>query len=90
MTLIFKIKCTSKYKPIVCAFINYTLNSREKFEPGPGFEPWDSRFLKRLTGEKSMSWRHHDRIARASTRIEFQEALIRFSKLGFSVAHGSF
>ena len=33
--------------------------------------------------EKSMSWRHRDAIAFASTRIEFQEALIRFSKLGF-------
>ena len=29
-------------------------------------------------------------IARASTRIEFQEAMIRFSKLGFPVAHGEF
>ena len=37
-----------------------------------------------------MGWRHHDAIARASTRIEFQEALIRFSKLGFPVAHGMF
>jgi hypothetical protein len=37
-----------------------------------------------------MGWRHHDAIARASTRIEFQEALIRFSKLGFTVAHGRF
>ena len=26
----------SKYKPIVCALKNYNLNSREKFEPGPG------------------------------------------------------
>ena len=33
---------------------------------------------------------HRAAIARASTRIEFQETLIRFSKLGFSVAHGSF
>ena len=32
---------TSKYKPIVCALKNYNLNSREKFEPGPGFEPPD-------------------------------------------------
>ena len=37
---------------------------------------------------KSMSRRHRDDIARASTRIEFQEALI-FSKLSFTVAHGS-
>ena len=37
-----------------------------------------------------MGWRHHGAIARASTRIEFQEALIRFSKLGFPVAHGRF
>ena len=37
-----------------------------------------------------MSWRHHDAIARASTRIGFQEALIRFSKLGFPVAYGKF
>ena len=37
--------------------------------------------------EKSVSWRHHDAAVRASTRIEFQEALIRFSKLGFPVAH---
>ena len=41
-------------------------------------------------GQKSISWRHHDAITRASTRIEFQEALIRFSKLGFPVAHGEF
>ena len=33
---------------------------------------------------------HHDAIARASARIEFQEALIRFSKLCFPVAHGKF
>ena len=39
---------------------------------------------------KSMSWRHHDAIAHASTKIEFQEALIRFSKLGFPVTHGKF
>ena len=44
----------------------------------------------RLAGKKSMSWRHHDVIARASTRIEFQEALLRFCKLGFSVADGKF
>ena len=37
-----------------------------------------------------MSWRHHDAIARASTRIEFHEPLIKFSKLGFPVAHGKF
>ena len=37
-----------------------------------------------------MSWHHHDAVVRASTRIEFQEALIRFSKLGFPVAHGKF
>ena len=37
-----------------------------------------------------MSWRHHDAIPRGSTRIEFQEALIRFAKLGFPVAHGKF
>ena len=40
--------------------------------------------------KKSMGWRHNDAIARASTRIEFQEALIRFFKLDFSVAHGEF
>ena len=33
------IKLTSKYNPIVCALKNYKLNSREKFEPGPGFQP---------------------------------------------------
>ena len=38
-------------------------------------------------GKKSMSWRHHDAFARAPTRTEFQKALIRFSKLGFPVAH---
>ena len=27
----------SKYTLIVCAFKNYNLNSREKFEPRPGF-----------------------------------------------------
>ena len=32
----FKIKLTSKYKPIICALKNYNLNSREKFKPGPG------------------------------------------------------
>ena len=37
-----------------------------------------------------MGLRHHDAIARASTRIEFQEDLTRFSKLGFPVAHGEF
>ena len=37
-----------------------------------------------------MSWRHHDTIARTSARIEFQEALIRFSKLSFPVAHEKF
>ena len=37
-----------------------------------------------------MSWRHRDAIARSSTKIEFQKALIRFSKLGFPVAHGKF
>ena len=37
-----------------------------------------------------MSWCYHDAIARASTRIELQEAMIRFSKLGFPVAHGKF
>ena len=37
-----------------------------------------------------MFWRHHRAIARASTRIEFQEALIRFSMLGFPVAYGKF
>ena len=37
-----------------------------------------------------MGWRHHNAIARASTTIEFQKALIRFSKLGFPVAHGRF
>ena len=36
---------TSQYKPIVCALKNYNLNSREKFEPGRGFEPRTSRFL---------------------------------------------
>ena len=40
--------------------------------------------------KKPMSWRYHDAIARAYTRIEFQEAFIRSSKLGFSVAHGNF
>ena len=35
----------SKYKPIVSALKNYNLNSREKFEPGPGFEPRTSRSL---------------------------------------------
>ena len=39
------IKLTSKYKPIVCALKNYNLNSREKFEPGPGFEFRTSRSL---------------------------------------------
>ena len=29
----------SKYKLTICALRNYNLNSREKFEPGPGFEP---------------------------------------------------
>ena len=33
-----------------------------------------------------MGLRHHDAIVRPSTRIEFQEALIRLSKLGFPVA----
>ena len=32
-------KLTSKYKPIVCALENYNLNSKEKFEPGPGSNP---------------------------------------------------
>ena len=41
----FKIKLKSKYKPIFCALKNYNLNSREKFEPGPGFEPQTSRSL---------------------------------------------
>ena len=40
----FKIKLTSKYKPIICALKNYNLNSREKFEPGSGFEPHKGRF----------------------------------------------
>ena len=35
----------SKYKHIVCALNNYYLNPREKFEPGPGFEPHTSRYL---------------------------------------------
>ena len=48
-------------------------------------------FFSRIwQGKKSMSWRNHDAIARASTRIGFQEPLIRFSKLGFPVAHGMF
>ena len=37
-----------------------------------------------------MSWRHHAAIARTSITIGFQEAFIRFSKLGFPVAHGKF
>ena len=40
-----EIKLTSKYSPIVCALKNYNLNSREKFEPGPGFETQTSRSL---------------------------------------------
>jgi len=32
----FKIKLTNKYNPVVCALKNCNLNSREKFEPGPG------------------------------------------------------
>ena len=40
-----KIKLTRKYKPIVCVFENYYLNSREKFEPGPGFAPRTSKSL---------------------------------------------
>ena len=31
--------------PIVCALKNYNLNSREKFKPGPGFEPRTSSSL---------------------------------------------
>ena len=42
---ILKIKLISKYTPLVCAFKNYNLNSREKFEPGPGFERRTSRSL---------------------------------------------
>ena len=34
---------TSKYKLIICALGNYNLNSSEKFEPGPGFEPQTCR-----------------------------------------------
>ena len=41
--LLFKL--TSKHKPIVCALTNNNLNSGEKFEPGPGFEPQTSRSL---------------------------------------------
>ena len=37
--MILKILVHIKYKPIVYALKNYNLNSREKFEPGPGFEP---------------------------------------------------
>ena len=36
---------TGKYKPIVCVLKNYNLNSRENFEPVPGFEPRTSRSL---------------------------------------------
>ena len=38
-------RLTSKYKHIVCTLKNYNINSREKFEPGPGFEPRTSRSL---------------------------------------------
>ena len=38
---------TSKYKPIVYAMKNYNLNSGEKFEPGPEFEPRISRYIER-------------------------------------------
>ena len=41
-------------------------------------------------GKKSMSLCHQGAIARESTRIGFQEALIRFSKFGFPIAHGMF
>ena len=40
---IFEIKLTSKYKPLVCALNDYNLNSREKFEPGPGGLRFKSR-----------------------------------------------
>jgi len=37
--LVFKIKLASKYELIIYALRNCNLNLREKFEPGPGFEP---------------------------------------------------
>ena len=40
---------TSKYKPIVCALKNYNLNSKEKFEPGPGFKSQNSRKIYTCT-----------------------------------------
>ena len=40
-----KNQMTSQYKPIVCVLKSYNLYSREKFEPGPGFEPRKSRSL---------------------------------------------
>ena len=52
---------------------------------------WSENFFSHVwQGKKSMSWRHHSAIAHTSTRIEFHEALIRFSKLGFPVAHQKF
>ena len=43
--MIFLNQIDNKYKPIVCALKNYNLNSREQFEPGPGFEPRTIRSL---------------------------------------------
>ena len=38
-------KLISNYKLIVCGLRNYNFISKEKFEPGLGFEPWTSKSL---------------------------------------------
>ena len=40
----FEIKLISKYKNVICAWREFYLNSREKLEPRPEFEPRTSEF----------------------------------------------